>query len=644
MDSDELTVGNTDINCSLEDIRPTSLSHDALTVTVVMTIHNDASTVEAALLSVFQQTRPVSEVIVVDMCSTDKGPDIVRKLAERHPITLVTQPREDKSGPRNFGVRHARGDLIALLDRGNLWYPTHLDALIRPFQVVRHRPLGWTYGNIDEIDCKGRILVRSTLDPADHPKADIADCLRQDMQVPLPASLIARRALEAIGGFDEALGNYVGDDVFTRLLHAGYDSVFLDVPLTQKRVSTGEQAAPTRRIAYTRKLMDAHPDQRELIASRFVVDQLAETRQALAIHDDARISHCLAELDFLERYLGPGPSPGLSQRELLITVVIPLYNGGRFIEEALRSVFRQTRQPDEVIVVNDGSTDDGSAIVQRLAEEFPIRLIDQANAGQSAARNRGVDQASGDLIAFLDQDDVWYPNHLERLLEPYLENRATELGWSYSDLDEIDEQGGTVILQVLQHHALTHPKRNLMTCLAQDMFILPSASLVSRRAFRSVGGFDDRLSGYEDDDLFMRLFRAGFDNAYIPESLSKWRIYRSSSSYSPRMAISREIYARMLISRFPNDPESNRYFVRDLIAPRFFRQMSMELCRAVLKGTREQRASALANLTFISDHLRFSLRIPIKLVILPTLRIRPVARFVVTHRRALLTITRRFLP
>jgi GT2 family glycosyltransferase len=175
------------------------------------------------------------------------------------------------------------------------------------------------------------------------------------------------------------------------------------------------------------------------------------------------------------------------------------------------------------------------------------------------------------------------------------------------------------------------------------MFVLPSASLISRSAFLSVGGFDERLSGYEDDDLFLRMFRAGFDNVYLPQSLSKWRIYQESSSYSSRMAVSRATYARKLIERFPNDEDNSRYYVRDLIAPRFFNGMARELRKAILRDTKEQQSAALANLRFISAHLRLTRRLPVQLVFLPAMRIPPLARFIMRNRAPIAAVLRRVL-
>ena len=299
---------------------------NAPTVTAIITIHNAAETIETALLSVIRQTRQADEIIVVDTCSTDDGPERVRALAKDHPISLVIQTEGDELGARNFGIRHARGDLIALLDQASQWRPTHLATLLQPFQGTSLRPLGWSYGNFDEADSNGRILVRSVLQPADHPKATVTDCLRRDMLLPLSASLIDRRALESIGGFDEALGDYAGDDCFTRLLHAGYDSVFIDLPLTQRHQPANNHRSPVSRDLYARKLIEAHPGDRTLIASRFAADYCIQLREALAVFDDAEADRCLTELNLLDRYLERGPSPGRNRRDLIVSVVIPLYD------------------------------------------------------------------------------------------------------------------------------------------------------------------------------------------------------------------------------------------------------------------------------------------------------------------------------
>src|SRR5258708_4402360 len=103
----------------------------------------------------------------------------------------------------------------------------------------------------------------------------------------------------------------------------------------------------------------------------------------------------------------------MQEQNLSIVAIIPLYNGARWIEQSIASVLAQTLQPEEFIVVDDGSTDNGPEIVFRLAKDHPITLLRKPNGGQSSARNFGVAKSQSALIALLDQDDIWYPNHLK---------------------------------------------------------------------------------------------------------------------------------------------------------------------------------------------------------------------------------------
>src|SRR5271165_4876357 len=113
---------------------------------------------------------------------------------------------------------------------------------------------------------------------------------------------------------------------------------------------------------------------------------------------------------------------------ITISAIIPLYNGERFIQHALASIAGQTLAPRELIVVDDGSTDDGVSIVERFGRTRPVTLIRKPNGGQSSARNVGVAHATGDLIAFLDQDDLWYPHHLDGLSRGFFVRRPIPLG------------------------------------------------------------------------------------------------------------------------------------------------------------------------------------------------------------------------
>jgi len=311
---------------------------------------------------------------------------------------------------------------------------------------------------------------------------------------------------------------------------------------------------------------------------------------------------------------------------MTISAVIPLYNGAPYIAECLNSVFAQTLLPNEVIVVDDGSTDDGPSIVEKLAETHPIILLRKSNGGQSSARNFGIAHSKGRLIALLDQDDAWYPNHLAELTKAFRRPRYPELGWVYSNLDEVD-QAGLMVSRDCLHRAshVVHPKRDLTQCLKADMFILPSATVMSRAAFDAVGGFDERLVGFEDDDLFLRMFRAGYDNIYLDRALTKWRIFGGSSSFSKRMAVSRMVYVRKLLAEFPNDTHRGNNYTQDLIVPRFFPWLVREYNMALRSGQPEAIQAALADMRFLMPMHRPRIRLVLRLL-MPVLEIPGLAR------------------
>ncbi len=304
------------------------------------------------------------------------------------------------------------------------------------------------------------------------------------------------------------------------------------------------------------------------------------------------------------QHMAGAPQASRCLTEAQISVVIPLYNGRHYIRDALASVEEQSLVPIECIVVDDGSTDGSADVVADWRGKVKIRMLSQPNAGQSAARNAGAGEAEGELLAFLDQDDIWYTGHLEALAREFQEvPPGPPVGWAYHDCDQVDEGGELVIRSMLAGRGLgKHPKRSVAECIAEDMFVLPSASLIARSAFQAVGGFDERLSGYEDDDLFLRIFRRGYDNRFVPQSLSQWRVFTSSSSYTWRMARSRRIYFEKLVAEFGERALEGRRYLRELIAPRFLRRAWADYVASVACNDGSD-APALEELLFYAESL-----------------------------------------
>lgn len=183
-----------------------------------------------------------------------------------------------------------------------------------------------------------------------------------------------------------------------------------------------------------------------------------------------------------------------------VSVVIPAYNAGRFIRDALESVFRQTYPVSEIIVVDDGSTDDTIGKIKSFSGK--VVCISQSNAGPGAARNRGVSTATGEWIAFLDSDDCWEPEHLETLMKAA--KRVSDAAMVYCGKKWVDSLGQPMDDIPLQK---TFPSGWIFNDLFFANYVSSSSVVMLRKeTFLDVGGFDERFKYIaEDYDLWIRI-------------------------------------------------------------------------------------------------------------------------------------------
>lgn len=185
-----------------------------------------------------------------------------------------------------------------------------------------------------------------------------------------------------------------------------------------------------------------------------------------------------------------------------MSVVIPTYNYGRFLSRALDSVLAQTERADEIIVVDDGSTDDTRHVLARYANH--VHAIHQENRGLSAARNAGIARSGGDLVAFLDSDDTWHPRKLELQLD--LWRRYPDSGAIGCGVQVVDS-GGVAIRTLRFANAEGEVLDRLRAIALRRRWVGGSGSgaLVPADVLRSAGGFDETLAAAEDWDLWLRI-------------------------------------------------------------------------------------------------------------------------------------------
>ena len=180
----------------------------------------------------------------------------------------------------------------------------------------------------------------------------------------------------------------------------------------------------------------------------------------------------------------------------LVSVIIPTYNRGWVVQEAIDSVLDQDFSDYELIVVDDGSNDNTREILGAYGKA--ITVLQQSNRGVSAARNRGIAEAAGRLIAFLDSDDLWLPRKLTTQVKFFEENADAVI----NQTQEIWVRNGLRVNPKKRHHKFSGMifERSLALCL-----VSPSAVMIKKSLFDAVGVFDEQLPACEDYDLWLRV-------------------------------------------------------------------------------------------------------------------------------------------
>ena len=212
----------------------------------------------------------------------------------------------------------------------------------------------------------------------------------------------------------------------------------------------------------------------------------------------------------------------MTEERPLVSVIIPVYNGARFLRAALESVFAQTYRPIEVIVVDDGSVDDSAAIAQSFAE---VHHLHQSNQGVAAARNNGIEAASGEFYAFLDQDDLWTPEKLERQVDYLLSH--PELGYTLTQQQFFLEPGTSLPAWF---------RKDLLASVHTGWVL--GTLVVRRNVFEQVGSFATGYSAANDSDWFFRAKAAEIPMAVVPELLLLKRIHEANDSGRAREILS----------------------------------------------------------------------------------------------------------
>ena len=204
-----------------------------------------------------------------------------------------------------------------------------------------------------------------------------------------------------------------------------------------------------------------------------------------------------------------------------VSIIMAAYNHARYIDKAIASALAQTWQDFELIVVDDGSTDTTSQVVSQFGE--PVRYIYQQNRGQGGARNRGIAEALGTFICFLDDDDLWEPHYLATVMSVFQKQPKTDA--LYTGFQIIDADG-TVLPQ---KGCRVVPPDQMYNALVGGGWFPPLVVTVRKTCLDQVGPLDETLRGHDDWDLWLRIAR---DHIFrgIPDTVARYRIHAGGLS------------------------------------------------------------------------------------------------------------------
>lgn len=427
-------------------------------VSVIVPVYNGEAFIREAINNILSQKYPSLEIIIINDGSTDKSEEIINTLD-----IDMRYFRQENSGPsaaRNKGIKDATGEYIAFLDVDDLWPENNLNLLVdilnnNPDLLVVHG-----YAQLLEKDKDS-----GTYDYAGNPKESFPGYIG--------AGLYRKEAFSIVGLYDEFMKFGEDADWFKR---------------------AGELNIKMKKLEEVTLYVRRHEN--NMTKGKNLVEL-----NALKVFKKS-----------LDRTRNPKAKPEISARPKISTI-IPVYNAEKYIHEAVYSIWRQTIKPIEVIIVDDGSTDNSVSEIEKLGQR--VKLIQQENKGAATARNLAIKESQGEFLAFLDADDLWTSEHIEDLHRPFEED---------SQLDMV-----VGLVEQFVCPELTNKKlHNIDDSNRIHKGFHPGAMLVRKKAFLSVGMLNENLQLGEFVDWFSKAEDIGLKTKTINKVVYKRRLHETN--------------------------------------------------------------------------------------------------------------------
>lgn len=275
-----------------------------------------------------------------------------------------------------------------------------------------------------------------------------------------------------------------------------------------------------------------------------------------------------------------------------VSVIIPSYNCARYLGRAIDSASEQTYKDYEIVLVDDGSTDDTKDVAMRYGKK--VTYLYQQNQGLSAARNQGISKASGELLAYLDADDMWYPEKLERQVA-FLDAHQ-ECGIVHSEMSIINEQDEVLHVRFYEETQRSVPQGYCLRQLLMRCHIQPVTVVERRNVFDLVGGFEKQLLVAQDYLHWIMIAAEGQAIGYLVEPLGKYR-WRAGSLIENRPRLL-EDYVRICDILLHEKPIASRHGAEcaDILRARSYKVQRELAYLDRIQGRNESAKRRLASL------------------------------------------------
>lgn len=432
-------------------------------VSVIIPTKDRPEMLEIAVKSVLAQTYLNTEIIVVNDGGIDVE-ELLNRLNYRGNIFYVKQdyPRE-RSATRNAGLRIATGKYIGYLDDDDLYYPNHIQTLVEFLENCEYKVAYTDATKAEQEKQDGKYVTINRSVPYSYDFDQ--DLLMASNYIPILCVMHERACLEQTGVFDETLDTHEDWDLWIRMS--------LKFKIFHIKKTTCEFTWRTDGSTTTSRRWDDFERTREIVRNRY--------------SGDVQVNAAVQRI--VERPL--------------VSVIIPTKDRPEMLELAIQSVLNQSYQNLEIIVVNDGGVD-----VQTKLDKLNTRgninyLKHPYNQERSAARNTGISATKGKYIAFLDDDDTYYPDHIQTLVE-VLENSDYKIAYTDAVMAQQANQDGRY---VTVNSTVTHSIDFDYDQILVSNFIPNLCLMYDKSCFDAVGLFDTSLGTHEDWDLIIKLSR-----------------------------------------------------------------------------------------------------------------------------------------